>query len=141
MMNNEHLLITKPLVQFVKVKKTRREFNRFQSDQFKRVKPNWRRPRGIDNKVRKGLKGTMKMPCIGFKGNKLVRHILPNGFKKVIINNLKDLEALTSLNRVYCGEIARGVGAKKRVDIVKRAADLGIVLTNGHARIAVEKLD
>ncbi|OAG29525.1 large subunit ribosomal protein L32e [Nematocida displodere] len=135
------LLKTTPIVQFVKVKKTKREFNRFQSDQFKRVKPSWRKPKGIDNKVRKRLRGTMVMPSIGFKGNNLVRHILPNGFKKVIISNIGDLEALTSLNRVYCGEIAHGVGAKKRVDIVKRAADLGIVLTNGESRLTVEKLD
>lgn len=135
------LLKTTPIVTFVKVKKTRREFNRFQSDKFKRVKPSWRKPRGIDNRVRKRYKGAMEMPSIGYKGDKLVRHLLPNGFHKVIINNVNDLEALISLNRVYCGEIARTVGAKKRVDIVKRAEELGIVLTNGTARIAKEKLD
>lgn len=141
MMENEHLLKTTPLVEFVKVKKTRREFNRFQSDLFKRVKPSWRKPRGIDNKVRKGKKGTIKMPSVGFKGNNLVRHILPNGFRKVIINNIKDLDALTSLNRIYCGEIASTVGSRKRIGIIKRAADLGIVLTNGHAKVNREKMD
>ncbi|KAI5172754.1 large subunit ribosomal protein L32e [Nematocida sp. LUAm3] len=141
MMNNEYLLKTTPLVQYVKVKKTKREFNRFQSDQFKRLGQAWRRPRGIDNRVRKGHKGLMKMPGVGYKGDKLVRHILPNGFKKVLVYTLKDLEALTSLNRVYCAEIAKQVGAKKRVDIIKRAADLGIVVTNGQAKVSVEKLD
>ncbi|KAI5192824.1 large subunit ribosomal protein L32e [Nematocida minor] len=137
----EDLLQTTPLVRFVKVKKTKREFNRFQSDQFKRLSKSWRKPRGIDNKVRRKVKGTMVMPTIGFKADKLVRHVLPNGFKKVIIYNIKDLEALVSLNRVYCGEISSSVGAKKRIDIVKRAADLGIVLTNGTAKITVQKLD
>ncbi|KAI5180473.1 large subunit ribosomal protein L32e [Nematocida sp. AWRm80] len=135
------LLKTTPVVKFIKVKKTTREFNRFQSDQFKRLSKSWRRPKGIDNRVRKGIRGVMTMPKIGFKGDKLVRFILPNGFRKVLINNVKDLEALISLNRVYCGEIAKTVGAKKRVEIVKRAADLGIVLTNGEAKLTLEKLD
>ncbi|KAI5189344.1 large subunit ribosomal protein L32e [Nematocida sp. AWRm77] len=138
-MNN--LLKTTPIVSFVKVRKTKREFNRFQSDRFMRVGSSWRKPRGIDNRVRKRYKGAMVMPSIGFKGDKLVRHLLPNGFRKVIINNIKDLEALTSLNRVYCGEIAHTVGARKRIGIVERAQELGIVLTNGTAKIAREKMD
>ncbi|EHY66627.1 large subunit ribosomal protein L32e [Nematocida ausubeli] len=137
----QDLLTTTPLVKIIAVKKTNRKFNRFQSDQFKRLSTSWRKPRGIDNKVRRKVKGTMVMPTVGFKADKLVRHLLPNGFRKVIIQNVKDLDALISLNRVYCGEIAHAVGAKKRIDIVKRAADLGIVLTNGTARIAAQKLD
>lgn len=137
----EHLLHTTPLVKFIKVKKTKREFNRFQSDQFKRLSKSWRKPRGIDNKVRRKVKGTMVMPNIGFKGDKLVRHVLPNGFKKVMINNIKDLEVLISLNRVYCGEISHGVGAKKRIEIVNRADELGVVISNRNAKITVQKLD
>ncbi|KAH9387010.1 large subunit ribosomal protein L32e [Nematocida major] len=137
----QDLLTTTPLVKFIAVKKTKREFNRFQSDQFKRLSKSWRRPRGIDNKVRRRVKGTMVMPTVGFKADKLVRHLLPNGFKKVIIYNIKDLDALVSLNRVYCGEIAHAIGAKKRIDIIKRAADLGVVLTNGSAKVTVQKLD
>lgn len=135
------MLETTPLVRYIKVKKTRREFNRFQSDQFKRLSKSWRKPRGIDNKVRRKVKGTMVMPNIGFKGNKLVRHILPNGFKKVIIHNVKDVEALISLNRVYCGEIYHGVGAKKRVEMIRRADELGVVISNREAKITVQKMD
>lgn len=137
----QDLLTTTPLVKFIAVKKTTREFNRFQSDRFKRLSKSWRRPRGIDNKVRRKVKGTLVMPTVGFKADKLVRHLLPNGFKKVIIHNIKDLDALVSLNRVYCGEIAHAIGAKKRIEIVKRAADLGVVLTNGAAKVTVQKLD
>lgn len=139
-MNND-LLQTRPLVHFVKVKKTNRKFNRFQSDRFKRVSSSWRKPKGIDNPVRKRLRGYMAMPSVGYKGDALVRHLLPNGFRKVIITTVKDLEALTSLNRVYCGEISRRVGAKKRAVIVRRAAELGIVLANGTAKLIPEKMD
>lgn len=132
---------TTPLVMFTKVKKTTRSFNRFQSDLFARVKPSWRKPKGIDNRVRKKFRGAIKMPKIGYKGDKLLRHLLPNGFKKALVRNVKDVEALTSVNRVYCGEIAKTVGAKKRVDIVNRAAELGVVLTNGRAKLTEETMD
>ena len=36
------------------------------------------------------------------------------GFKKVLVNNMKELEVLMMQNKTYCAEIARGVSAKNR---------------------------
>lgn len=97
--------------------------------------PNWRKPKGIDNRVRRRFKGQYLMPNIGYGSNKRTRHMLPNGFKKFLVHNVKELEVLLMQNRVYCGEIAHNVSSKKRKEIVERAKQLSIRLTNPNGRL------
>lgn len=46
------------------VKKRTAHFNRHQSDRFKCVDPSWRKPKGIDNRVRRRFKGQAAMPKV-----------------------------------------------------------------------------
>ena len=46
------------------VKKRTNRFNRHQSDRFKCVDPSWRKPKGIDNRVRRRFKGQAVMPKV-----------------------------------------------------------------------------
>merc|ERR1719500_1591990 len=48
------------------VKKRTKKFTRHQSDRYDKLKRNWRRPKGIDNRVRRKFKGMYKMPNIGY---------------------------------------------------------------------------
>ena len=84
------------------VKKRTARFNRHQSDRFKSVKPSWRRPKGIDNCVRRKYKGMAPMPNVGYGSNKKTIHMLPSGFLKFLINNVNDLELLLMHNRYAC---------------------------------------
>ncbi|CAJ0579819.1 unnamed protein product, partial [Mesorhabditis spiculigera] len=121
------------------VKKRTRKFTRHESDRYMRIRPNWRRPHGIDNRMRRRFKGTRDMPTIGYGNNKLTKHVLPTGFIKVLVHNSRELDMLLMQNHKYAGEIAHAVGAKKRKEIVERAKQLNIRLTNGHARIRTEE--
>jgi len=124
-----------PLKKLKIVKKRRTHFKRHQSDRFCSVKESWRRPKGIDNRVRRKYKGTAPMPNIGYGSNNKTKHVLSSGFLKFIVNNVKDLELLLMHNRKFAGEIAHGVSTLKRKAIVERARQLNVNLTNGKARL------
>merc|ERR1712121_565135 len=95
-----------PLVHHKIVKKHKGKFTRHQSDRYRKLRPNWRKPKGIDNRVRRRFKGQNKMPNIGYRSAKTTRHMLPSGFKKFLVHNVKELEILMLQNRTYAAEIA-----------------------------------
>jgi ribosomal protein L32E len=50
------------------VKKRTKHFDRHQSDRFMRVDPSWRKPKGIDNPMRRRFKGQAVMPKVRWTG-------------------------------------------------------------------------
>ena len=146
------------------VKKRTKKFMRFQSDLYSRrhvsyhlsllplspimtnfppvlllLQQSWRKPKGIDCRVRRRFKGNLPMPKIGYGSNAKTRHVLPSGFKKFLVSNVKDLDLLLMHNRTYAAEIAHNVSTRKRQDILKRALELDVKVTNAGARVrAVE---
>merc|ERR1711919_24818 len=103
------------------VKKRTEKFTRHQSDRYNKLSRNWRKPKGIDNRVRRKFKGMYLMPNIGYGSAKNTRHMLPTGFRKVLVHNIKELEVLMMQNKKFCAEIAHGVSAKNRKNLVERA--------------------
>merc|ERR1712170_98760 len=121
------------------VKKRTKKFTRHQSDRYNKLSRNWRKPKGIDNRVRRRFKGMYVMPNIGFGSAKNTRHMLPTGFRKVLVHNVKELEVLMMQNKKFCAEIAHGVSAKNRKTLVERAQQLCIRVTNANARLRSEE--
>lgn len=128
-----------PLKRRKVVKKYSRRFVRHQSNRFARVPESWRKPKGIDGRVRRRFKGPFRMPKIGYGSDNKTKHLLPNGFYKFTVSNVKDLELLLMHNRTYCAEIAHNVSRKKRIDIVNRAEELNVKVINAKAKIAEEE--
>merc|ERR1711862_238512 len=131
----------RPLVKPDIVKKRTKKFIRHQSDRYGKVKSNWRKPKGIDNRVRRRFKGQYKMPNIGYGTWKKCKHVDPNGFKRFLVHNVRELEVLLMQNRTFAAEIAHSVSSKKRKDIVERAQQLAIKVTNSNARLRSKEDD
>ena len=127
--------MVQPLARRKKEVKKRKHFDRHQCDRKLCVKPSWRRPKGIDGRVRRKFKGAIRMPNAGYGTNKRDKHVLPNGFRKYVVHNVGELELLMMHNRVFCAEVAHSVSARKRKDIVERAAQLNVALTHKAARL------
>jgi len=130
----------KPLNTKTIVKKRTKKFFRHQSDQFKRIgRSSWRKPKGIDSRVRRRFKGAIPMPSIGYGSDKKTRNIHPNGFKSVVVANVAELEMLMMHNRVYAATIAHSVSSRGRRAIIERAEQLGVGVTNAAARLRAEE--
>ncbi|KAI9368092.1 hypothetical protein BJX61DRAFT_537540 [Aspergillus egyptiacus] len=120
------------------VKKRTKRFFRHQSDRFKCVPESWRKPKGIDNRVRRRFKSNIPMPSIGYGSNKKTKHMMPSGHKAFLVHNPKDVELLLMHNRTYAAEIASAVSSRKRVDIIAKAKALGVKVTNPRGRVTTE---
>uniref|UniRef100_A0A8C7BPS6 60S ribosomal protein L32 n=1 Tax=Neovison vison TaxID=452646 RepID=A0A8C7BPS6_NEOVI len=129
----------RPLVKPKIVKKRTKKFIQHQSDRYVKIKRNWQKPRGTDNRVRRTFKGQILMPNIGYGSNKKTKHMLPSGFRKFLVHNVKELEVLLMCNKSYCAEIAHNVSSKNRNAIMERAAQLAIRVTNPNARLHSEE--
>ncbi|XP_072821456.1 large ribosomal subunit protein eL32-like [Vicugna pacos] len=121
------------------VKKRTMKFIRHQSDQYVKIKWNWWKPRGIDNRARWRFKGQILMPSIGYGSNKKTKHMLPSVFCNFLVHNVKELEVLLMCNKSYCAEIAHNVSSKNRKATVERAAQLAIGVTSPNAGCAEKK--
>lgn len=67
---------------------------------------------GIDNRMRRRFRGNKKMPKIGYGSDNTTKFYLPNGLKKFVVHNAKDLDVLLMNNRTFCGEIAHNVSSR-----------------------------
>jgi large subunit ribosomal protein L32e len=85
----------------------------------------WRRPRGKSNKVRLGRAGYAVVPKVGFKTPRTQAHRV-QGLIPKLVHNLRELESLGKENAAI---LAR-VGARKKLDMIKKADELKIKILN-----------
>lgn len=115
-----------------KVSTTRPKFVRQESWRYKRLAENWRKPKGVDNKMRKQVSGVPPLVKVGYRGPKSARGLHPSGYRDRLIHNIRDLEKLDP--KIDAARIGHSVGRRKRIDIVSRANALGVkVLNRGNA--------
>ena len=105
------------------------DFIRQESWRYKRVATSWRRPRGIDSKMRVKRHGRPRLVKVGYRSPSLIRGYHSSGFEEQLVFTLHDLEKVTG-NQVV--RIGHTVGLVKRLKIVEKAKELGLRVLNMH---------
>jgi large subunit ribosomal protein L32e len=111
-----------------RAKKTKPEFARHESWRYVKLKENWRRPRGLDNKMRRKIKGWPPTVNVGYKGPKVARGLHPSGYKEVLVHNAKEISCVD--RKTQAARIAHTVGKKKRAQIIAAAKKRKVVILN-----------
>ena len=113
------------------------DFKRQESWRYKRVEKSWRRPRGIDSKMRKKVKGWPRSPEVGYRSPKETRGLHPSGYEEVLVRNVDDVRKVDPKTQVI--RIAHQIGARKRVEISAIADELEIRVLNPRRAVEVEE--
>jgi len=117
----------------------RPRFRRQESWRYVRIKESWRRPRGIDSKMRLKKKGWPPSPSVGYRGPKAVRGLHPSGYEEVLVYNVGDLATIDPETQAI--RIAGTVGARKRATILAEAEKRGIRVLNPGFEEEVEEIE
>ncbi len=110
------------------IAENRPKFVRQESWRYVRLHPMWRKPKGVDNKVRRQDKGWPPLVRVGYRGPAESRGLHPSGHFEVLVQRPEDLEALVPGRDV--ARIKGTVGARKRELILSRANELGLRVLN-----------
>jgi large subunit ribosomal protein L32e len=125
-----------------RVKANKPEFQGQEIWRYKRIRDRWRRPRGVDSKMRQSVKGWPKTVNVGYGGPKIAKFLHPSGYKEVLVHNLNEIEGLDKETQAI--RIAHRVGGKKRMELLAKAKEKGLHILNPHelkeAKAELEKI-
>ena len=105
-----------------------KKFKRQNKSEYKRVKESWRKPKGMDSKMRKEKKGKPPLVKVGYRKPKSERNIHPSGYREVLVHNSNDLEEVNPDDQAI--RIASTVGGRKKKEILNKADEEDIKVLN-----------
>ena len=123
------------------LKERKPEFIRQDYQRRKRLgrKLKWRKPKGIHSKIRHQFKGRRKMPSPGYKSPRKVKGLHSSGLKIINMASAENIKEINNKNEGIV--VAKNVGMKKRLEILKLAKELNINVLNLNVDEQIKKIE
>jgi large subunit ribosomal protein L32e len=119
---------TKKLLEVRKsIKSKKPEFLQQDFHKKSRLARKWKRPTGLQSKMRHQLKGYRRRVKQGWRSPQPIRGFDSKGYAPVIVSNVKDLANLKENQGVV---VSSTVGLKKKIAILEKAVQLKLVVLN-----------
>lgn len=110
------------------MKRKKPAFNRQEHFRFPSLGKSWRKPRGINSKMRTHEKGKAAAVRVGYGMPRSLRFAHPSGYMETMVHNAMGLENIDP--KKYAVRIGGTVGNRKRAEIMKKCDELKIRLLN-----------
>jgi large subunit ribosomal protein L32e len=111
-----------------RAKKKKPAFVRPESWRYDKFSESWRRPRGLDNKMRRKIKGWPPTVSTGYKGPKAARGLHPSGYREVLVHTPSEIAQINP--QTQAARIAHTVGMRKRAQIIAEAKKREVYILN-----------
>lgn len=133
-------MVIQQLLKLRKIIKAKRPLLRRQDSHKKSAikKSGWRKPRGLQNKVRLGKKGYVKGQRQGFRSPVAVKNLGKDGLMPVLVTTMKELEAINPKKESVI--LASKLGAKKKSALLEKAKELKLAVQNVKIEAALKKI-
>lgn len=110
-----------------KIKSRKPKFVRQDIHKKKKLKKNWRVPRGLQSKVRLHKKGYRRSVTPGYGSPRSVKGLHGDGVEAVTVFNVSDMQNISKEKGMIIGA---SVGQRKRVEILRKALESKIKVLN-----------
>lgn len=109
------------------MKRKKPKFIRQDAHKKARVSNSWRRPKGIQSKMRLKRPGYRRSVEVGYGSPAAVKGLSREGLVPVVVKNIADLE---KIKKGEAAVISSTVGQRKRIEILNKAKESGIKVLN-----------
>ena len=122
-----------------KIKNRKPVFIRQDNPKRMKLSDKWRKPKGIHSKIRHHFKGRRKMPSPGYKSPLEVRWLHSSGLKIINVYSVEDIKKIKKDSEGII--VAKNVGLKKRLEILKKAKELNVEVLNLNVDNHIKKIE
>ncbi|MBR9703525.1 hypothetical protein GOV10_05780, partial [Candidatus Woesearchaeota archaeon] len=133
------IMVDKKLLEVRKEKKAQRpKFTRHAAHRKKKLGDKWRRPKGLQNKLRLGKKSRGSSVETGYRGPVAVRGLTDEGKKLLLVKTMHDV--VSAEPELHALIIAGKIGDKRRLELIDEATKQGFTITNLDVKTTKERI-